>query len=49
MLDAVKASTPVVRIGISKEFADAIVFLYSDATRIIHGQVVELDGGFLMA
>ena len=31
-----------------KEIADAILFLCSDQASFIHGQVIEVNGGFLM-
>ncbi len=49
MLDGVRAGKPAVRIGGADEVADAIVFLCSRAARFIHGQVIEVNGGFLMA
>jgi 3-oxoacyl-[acyl-carrier protein] reductase len=48
-LDSVRASTPVGRLGSPEEIADAIVFLCSDQASFIHGQVIEINGGFLMA
>jgi 3-oxoacyl-[acyl-carrier protein] reductase len=48
-LDGVRASTPVGRLGTPEEIADAIVFLCSDRASFIHGQVIEINGGFLMA
>lgn len=49
MLDSVRAATPAGRIGDPEEVADTVVFLCSDAARFIHGQVIEVNGGFLMA
>jgi 3-oxoacyl-[acyl-carrier protein] reductase len=48
-LDGVRAATPVGRLGTPEEIADAIVFLCSDQASFIHGQVIEINGGFLMA
>jgi 3-oxoacyl-[acyl-carrier protein] reductase len=48
-LDGVRASTPAGRLGTPQEIADAIVFLSSDQASFIHGQVIEINGGFLMA
>ena len=48
-LDAVVASTPAGRLGDSAETADVVVFLCSKAARFVHGQVVEVNGGFFMA
>jgi 3-oxoacyl-[acyl-carrier protein] reductase len=48
-LDGVRANTPAGRLGTSEEIADAVVFLCSDQASFIHGQVIEVNGGFLMA
>jgi 3-oxoacyl-[acyl-carrier protein] reductase len=48
-LDGVRAATPAGRLGNPDEIADAIVFLCSDQASFIHGQVIEVNGGFLMA
>jgi 3-oxoacyl-[acyl-carrier protein] reductase len=48
MLDSVRAATPAGRIGTSEEVADTILFLCSHAARFIHGQIIEVNGGFLM-
>ncbi|MGA3033496.1 MAG: SDR family oxidoreductase [Terracidiphilus sp.] len=48
-LDGVRTATPVGRLGAPKEIADAVVFLCSDRASFIHGQVIEINGGFLMA
>jgi len=48
-LDGVRAATPVGRLGTPEEIADAITFLCSDQASFIHGQVLEVNGGFLMA
>jgi NAD(P)-dependent dehydrogenase (short-subunit alcohol dehydrogenase family) len=48
MLERVRAATPVQRLGTSEEVADVIVFLCTDAARFIHGQSIEVNGGFLM-
>ena len=48
-LDAVRAATPAGRLGTSEEVADAVVFLCSDQASFLHGQVIEVNGGFLMA
>jgi NAD(P)-dependent dehydrogenase (short-subunit alcohol dehydrogenase family) len=49
MLETVRAATPAGRIGTSEEVADTILFLCSHGARFIHGQVIEVNGGFLMA
>jgi 3-oxoacyl-[acyl-carrier protein] reductase len=48
MLNGVKAATPMGRLGTSEEIADVILFLCSPAARFIQGQVMEVNGGFLM-
>lgn len=48
-LEAVVSATPVKRLGTVEEVANVVVFLCSDAARFIQGQVIEVNGGFLMA
>lgn len=48
MLNTVKSMTPVGRLGTSEESADVILFLCSEGARFIHGQMIEVNGGFLM-
>jgi 3-oxoacyl-[acyl-carrier protein] reductase len=48
-LDGVRSATPIGRLGMSEEIADLVVFLASDKSTFIHGQVIEINGGFLMA
>lgn len=48
MLNGVRAATPMGRLGCPEEVADAIVFLCTDQARFIQGQVIEVNGGFLM-
>jgi NAD(P)-dependent dehydrogenase (short-subunit alcohol dehydrogenase family) len=48
MLDSVLAATPAGRLGTDEDMADAIVFLCSAASRYIHGQTIELNGGLYM-
>ncbi|HUA61180.1 MAG TPA: SDR family oxidoreductase [Verrucomicrobiae bacterium] len=48
MLDGVRAATPMGRLGTAEEVADVIVFLATDGARFIQGQVIEVNGGFLM-
>jgi 3-oxoacyl-[acyl-carrier protein] reductase len=49
MLEAARASTPLGRLGTSEEIASAITFLCSGDAGFVHGEVVEIDGGFWMA
>jgi NAD(P)-dependent dehydrogenase (short-subunit alcohol dehydrogenase family) len=48
MLDSVAAATPAGRLGTDDDIADAIVFLCSQASRYVHGQTIELNGGLYM-
>lgn len=48
MLAGVRAATPSGRLGTSEEVADVILFLCSEGARFIQGQVIEVNGGFLM-
>ena len=47
-LEAVKNATSMGRLGSAEEVADAVVFLCSEKARFIQGQVIEVNGGFLM-
>jgi 3-oxoacyl-[acyl-carrier protein] reductase len=47
MLSAIKAATPMARLGTAEEVADVILFLFSDEARFIQGQVIEANGGFM--
>lgn len=48
MLNNVKAMTPLGRLGTSEESAEVIVFLCTEAARFIQGQMIEVNGGFLL-
>jgi 3-oxoacyl-[acyl-carrier protein] reductase len=48
VLEGVKKATPMGRLGTSEETAEVVVFLCSDAAQFIQGQVIEVNGGFLM-
>jgi 3-oxoacyl-[acyl-carrier protein] reductase len=48
-LAAVRAATPVGRLGCPGEIADVILYLCTPGASFVHGQVVEVNGGFLMA
>jgi 3-oxoacyl-[acyl-carrier protein] reductase len=47
-LDSVRSATPAGRLGTPEEVAATILFLCSDQASFIHGQVIEVNGGFLM-
>jgi len=47
-LEAVKATTPVGRLGRPEEVAAAIVFLASPLSSYITGQVLPVNGGLYM-
>jgi 3-oxoacyl-[acyl-carrier protein] reductase len=48
MLTNVRNMTPLGRLGTSEESAEVIVFLCTGSARFIHGQMIEVNGGFLM-
>lgn len=48
MLAGVRAATPMGRLGTSEEVAETIVFLCGEGARFIQGQVIEVNGGFMM-
>jgi 3-oxoacyl-[acyl-carrier protein] reductase len=48
MLDGVKAATPLGRLGTSEEIASVILFLCTPAASFVHGQMIEVNGGFYM-
>jgi 3-oxoacyl-[acyl-carrier protein] reductase len=48
MLDNMLASTPAGKLGDNEEVADVIVFLCSNASRYVHGQTLEINGGMFM-
>ena len=48
ILDSVVAQTPAGRLGTNEDVADTILFLCSDASRYIHGQTIEINGGMYM-
>ena len=48
MLDGVRAITPMGRLGTSEEIADVIVYLCTEGARFVCGQMIEVNGGFLL-
>ena len=48
-LDGVRAATPIGRLGTPEEIADLVVFLSGDESTFLHGQTIEINGGFFMA
>jgi 3-oxoacyl-[acyl-carrier protein] reductase len=48
ILDGIKAETPLGRAGEADEVADAVVFLSSDMSSYITGEVIRVDGGMAM-
>ena len=44
--DAVLGVIPTRRLSTPEEIADVVVFLASDAARVITGEVIAADGGF---
>jgi 3-oxoacyl-[acyl-carrier protein] reductase len=48
MLDSVISATPAGTLGTNEEVADTILFLCSNASRYIHGQTIEINGGMYM-
>lgn len=48
-LENVAKATPIGRLGQPREIADVIAFLCSERASFIQGQVMEVNGGFLMA
>ncbi len=47
-LDALCAQTPLARLGTAEEVAEAIYYLASDAASFITGQIVGVNGGFVI-
>jgi 3-oxoacyl-[acyl-carrier protein] reductase len=48
ILDSMLAMTPAGTLGTNEEIADTILFLCSNASRYIHGQTIEINGGMYM-
>lgn len=48
IMDTLKADTPLNRIGTPDDAAEAIFFLASDKAGFITGQVLSVDGGFIL-
>ena len=48
ILDSVIAATPAGRLATNEDISDVILFLCSDASRYVHGQTIEINGGMYM-
>lgn len=48
MLDGVRAATPLGRLGTAEEIAEVILFLCTEKASFLHGQMLEVNGGFYM-
>lgn len=48
ILDNVIAQTPAGRLSTNEDVSDVILFLCSEASRYIHGQTIEINGGMFM-
>lgn len=48
ILDNVVAATPAGRLATNEDISDVILFLCSDASRYVHGQTIEINGGMYM-
>jgi len=48
VLEGIKVATPLKRAGEAQEIADAVVFLSSDMSSYITGEVLKVDGGMAM-
>ncbi|MEX0845665.1 MAG: 3-oxoacyl-[acyl-carrier-protein] reductase [Balneolaceae bacterium] len=48
VLEGIKAETPLGRAGEASEVADAVVFMSSDMSSYITGEVIRVDGGMAM-
>jgi NAD(P)-dependent dehydrogenase (short-subunit alcohol dehydrogenase family) len=48
ILNGVVAGTPAGRLSTNEDVSDVILFLCTDASRYIHGQTIEINGGMYM-
>lgn len=48
ILDSVVAATPAGRLSTNEDVSDVILFLCTDASRYVHGQTIEINGGMFM-
>lgn len=47
-IQALREETPLNTLGTPKDIADAVVFLCSDKAKFITGQVLGVNGGFVI-
>ena len=47
-IKALKDETPLERIGMPEDIADTVMFLLSDRSSFITGQIIGVNGGFLI-
>ena len=47
-IEALVSDTPLMRIGLPEEIADSVLFLASDKASFITGEVLNVNGGFLI-
>ena len=48
ILNSVVAMTPAGRLSTNEDVSDVILFLCTDASRYVHGQTIEINGGLFM-